>query len=138
MDREIIHKDTCLFEQLNTQRASNYWIRRWPNHCRECYGLGGFVSPGGLEEADGFDLCDGCIDKEPSSCPRCAKSWTEDINERCKPCPHCGWEWGMDDSDILPFNCRDWMADLYYNEGYCGCYSTPDLIEKGGEVIWER
>lgn len=107
------------------QQVVAEYFRKWPNHCSECRGWGGFFStydpsPAGVSLGSGFyedfDPCVMCV--EDGTCPRCA-GILEDIENFELPCPHCGFEFdGSTDGQPPDFEChcdqvQESITDLY-------------------------
>lgn len=79
--------------------AGASWRDKWPNHCKQCHGWGGFSfyqshGPGPSEQM--FDTCDAYDNFH--RCHRCGElGLTADGDG---PCSHCGWNY--DDGDPSP------------------------------------
>jgi len=60
------------------------WLKRWPNHCKECGGWGG--------KPIGFDLCESIVPPfdEAEVCHRCGERGLDEIGQG--PCTKCGWD----------------------------------------------
>jgi len=79
--------------------ANKAWKERWPNHCTNCEGRGGFHVPATRWEPEDYDLC---VCAEAGNCPRCGTvAWAVD-NEDETPCPTCHWNWGKGKDDAAP------------------------------------
>jgi len=81
-------------------KANEAWKLRWPNHCKNCEGAGGFPIPQTYWDPPDYDICV-CTDK--GKCPRCMEwAWPEDIENMDVPCKFCGWNWGHGKDDAAP------------------------------------
>lgn len=89
--------------------AYRSWCIRWPKHCKECEGQGGYgrYSGGSYDSPPEYDRadCPHCIER--NRCPRChgkLRYWkarkSNQIQEGGK-CPECGWSYECKD-DVAP------------------------------------
>ena len=77
---EFKHKAKCLEAMEEVAEAQAEYDRKWPKHCRECNGWGGFwftfdPSPSGVSLGSGYMVdanpCEACVEK--GICPRCGR-----------------------------------------------------------------
>ncbi len=117
-----MHTPDCQLRQTQSNQEREAWATRWPAHCPGCEGRGEFSSsydpsPAGVSLGSGFlqDAEPCVICTEQGLCPRCRKQvWDpEDIPET--PCPHCGWNWGKQEGDVMPpkHECSCYEAEMY-------------------------
>lgn len=123
------HTEKCKKFTALRQEVHDSWIARFPNYCKTCNSTGVITSPGDLVDygstrvhlPDDVDPCEDCT--EQGKCPRCGEvvSYTDDFDKPA-PCPHCGFKWGEDPDDFMPWLVED-----------CGC--LDDWLDKREQEI---
>lgn len=129
------HTIECLEQQARQEADQELYDANWPNACHRCNAWGGAneyenqapIGSGAYWPESIFEECDDCIGQ--GKCPRCGTELFEDAGEKynalwddwfsdSKPCPVCGWNWGVNAGDVRPddFECYCWIADS--NEDY--------------------
>jgi len=101
------HFKDCVEAQKRYEDAVEAYRKKWPDHCKNCGGWGGFYgeydpSPAGVSLSPGhmteFDPCPECM--EEGICPRCGEKvwdWNEVAEDAQGPCSNCGWTEGEDE-----------------------------------------
>lgn len=101
----IEHHPLCEEKRKKRKKEILEYEEKWPNHCRDCDGVGYFFWYESREPM--YDVCDSCM----GQCPRCGEKiedWDEFYDNE-DFCPHCGfgknrWKW-QGDSKPPPFEC---------------------------------
>jgi hypothetical protein len=106
------HEHSCVKSTIRSLIRRAAYKRAWPNYCQFCEGAGEYhwmenrAPWGECWMTSEYDICDECIGK--GVCPRCgqdvpAQEGFEVWGEECPltPCPHCGWNWGETEGDVL-------------------------------------
>lgn len=107
---------------MATKEQIQQWASKWPDHCPKCGGAGDFVSsydpsPHGVALSAGciydFDPCTECETR--NACPRCNRfrpDYDECFFEDDRPCENCGWNWGKNSDDAMPYLDEDDMTEM--------------------------
>ena len=81
--------EMAAYEQI--AKAAKEWVTKWPNHCQNCSGWGGWHIRATRWEPEDFDICTALPD---GSCHRCgARDAQEEAADGVclTPCKFCGW-----------------------------------------------
>lgn len=134
---EMNHTDECVQATEAAQKAQEAWAAQWPNHCKTCKGVGGWVdtfdpSPAGVPLGAGVmhdcDPCPDCVER--GICPRCGQPGLTD-EERGDdstgegPCKQCGWN----HDDALPELPECWCDARQLYEQVWAEFDMADLLE---------
>lgn len=140
----MTHTFECSIASASRQLQINAYRMLWPNHCRECHGVGGHFdtydpSPGGVALSPGtmidFDPCHWCL--EEARCPRCATRYGGQLADELIEdglCIACGWDGQSNASfEPPPYECGCWyeleFADYgvvgELDEGQCQFWDVP-------------
>lgn len=106
----------CIENTKRYEKLLAEWTERWPKHCKNCAGWGGFSSsfdpsPAGVSLSSGTmedaEPCPECTEK--GVCARCgAKGLNPETGEG--PCSLCGWDY--DDGEPSKPECFCWEGWL--------------------------
>ena len=86
------HQEKAEREAYQQHKAAEAaWAEKWPNHCTNCGGWGGFSTPASYDGPGDFDPCEPGEDVPIEKCHRCGElGLDEDGNG---PCKKCGWNY---------------------------------------------
>lgn len=114
------HTPTCIKQTEDAIKRHQAWVKRWPNYCKKCDGVGilaqcDWVPYGsGVTAMASYELCECLCD---DCCPRCGEAMgTEDDWDGSDPvtCPHCGWNSMEPDAcPELPGPCTCEACEMY-------------------------
>jgi len=129
------HLDYCKEHMEKAANLQDEWAKKWPNHCKECYGWGGMYStydpsPSGVSLGAGFmtdfDPCFECMKYE--ICPRCGENTLlipyDESEGDFDYCESCGWS--AEDPDGMPPNPE------------CTCWDDPEHPDNKIETILDE
>lgn len=79
---QIIHSTKC----LKAQSDMHNWMKKYPNHCKKCYGAGYHHYPATRHKPKSYEECS-CLFN--GKCPRCSAKLQYDLDDAI--CLECGW-----------------------------------------------
>lgn len=131
------HTEACNKRQAEYQERLAKYEQEHPHYCRNCQGMGGFLSqydpsPPGVSLSPGymtdFDPCDDCVNN--GKCPVCGQ---QTVNEDGDHCSECGWDCGENELYAAP---QQPECDCWYYESIAPAedaleqiLGSPDYLE---------